>query len=245
MARQKARTHKESKEPPKGAPASRADRYRSIKKEVKIDGRTDGQKDYLSMIEDMDITICNGLAGTGKTLIAVGAALSLMSRFPEKYKRLIMVRPHVLVPGEDMGYLPGDIDEKMKPFVAPMFDSLDYFLNKGEIASFVETGTIDVIPIAYMRGRTFNNSIIIFDEAQNSRWEHMKMFLTRIGFNTKAIIEGDVTQSDLPKETRDNNGLLVAAQRLGDVEGIGVINLEKTDVVRSPIVKRILSAIED
>ena len=143
-----------------------------------------------------------------------------------------------------MGYLPGDIDEKMKPFVAPMFDSLNFFLNQGEMQTLIDSGTIEVIPIAFMRGRTFNNAIIIFDEAQNSRWSHMKMFLTRIGFNTKAIVEGDITQSDLPREHQEDNGLLVAAARLEGIKGIGLVSLEQEDIVRSPIVRRILERLE-
>jgi phosphate starvation-inducible protein PhoH and related proteins len=218
--------------------------YRTIRRPINIEPRTDGQAEYIDCIDNNEIVICNGLAGTGKTLIAVGHALRLMHEHPLKYKRLIMVRPYIHAQGEDMGYLPGDIDEKMKPFVAPMFDSLDYFLNKGEIQGLVDSGTIEVIPIAYMRGRTFNNSIIIFDEAQNSRWNHMKMFLTRIGFNTKAIIEGDVSQSDLDEDVRGDNGLLVSAEKLEGVRGIGVVNLTQQDVVRSPIVRRILDKLE-
>lgn len=222
----------------------RVNKYRTVKREVSIKPKTEGQEHYLSLIEEKDVVICNGLAGTGKTLLAVGAALNLMSQHPNKYRKLIMVRPYVTVEGENMGFLPGDIDDKMRPFVAPMFDSLNFFLNQGEIQSLTDTGTIEVIPIGFMRGRTFNNAIIIFDEAQNSRWSHMKMFLTRIGFSSKAIIEGDVTQSDLPFEFKEDNGLLVAAARLEGVEGIGIISLEQEDVVRSPIVKRILERLE-
>lgn len=227
---------------PKKPRENKAIKHRSIKREIKIEPRTDGQVEYSEAILNNDIVICNGYAGTGKTLCAVGMALSLMSKYPHKYNKLIMVRPYLMVSGEDMGFLPGDIDDKMKPFVAPMFDSLNFFLSQGEIASLVDSGTIEVIPIGYMRGRTFNNSIIIFDEAQNSRWEHMKMFLTRIGFNTKAIVEGDVTQSDLGKHCE--NGLTIAAVKLHGVEGVATISLTKQDVVRSPIVKRILERLE-
>ena len=222
----------------------KTNRWRTIKKEIEVEPRTDGQAKYIDLIEDNEIVICNGLAGTGKTLLAVGQALSLMQRYPNRYKKLIMVRPHVHIEGEDMGFLPGDINDKMRPFIAPMYDSLGFWLNQGEIQTLVDSGTIEVIPVAYMRGRTFNNAVIIFDEAQNSRWAHMKMFLTRIGFNTKAIVEGDISQSDLPPEHRENNGLLVAGARLSNVKGVGTVSLERDDIVRSPIVRRILDKLE-
>jgi len=213
---------------------------RTVKRRVEFEPKTEGQEIYLEAIEDNDVVFCSGLAGSGKSLLAVGMALRLMYDYPDKYKKIVMVRPYVAVQGEDMGYLPGDIDEKMAPFLAPLVDSLDFFLNKGEIASLKDSGSIEVIPIGFMRGRTLSNCVIIFDEAQNSTWEQMKMFLTRIGFNAKAIIEGDITQSDLPDAMRHENGLLVGAAKLEGVDGIDVVYLESEDVVRSPIVKRML-----
>ena len=218
----------------------KADKYRKIKKEIRLEPRTKGQSKYISLIENNEITICNGPAGSGKTLLAVGSALRLMEKYPNKYRRLIMVRPYVHVQGEDMGYLPGGVDEKMAPFVMPMFDSLDFFLSQSEILTLKDSNTIEIIPVAYLRGRTLNNAIVIFDEAQNSRWEHMRMFLTRIGFDTKAIVEGDISQSDLVDKYKSENGLVVAGSRLEGVKGVGIISLEREDVVRSPIVRRIL-----
>lgn len=219
-------------------------KQRKIRKPVKVKPRCEAQAQYCDMIENNDVTICNGLAGTGKTLLAVGMALKLMHENPDVYKKLIMVRPYVHVEGEGMGFLPGDIDDKMSPFTAPMFDSLECFLDRSVIDGLKDSGAIEVCPVAYMRGRTFNNAIIIFDEAQNSRWEHMKMFLTRIGFKSKAIIEGDSTQSDLDKKHQDDNGLIQAVERLHGVEGIATIRMGKGDIQRSPVVKRILERLE-
>lgn len=217
---------------------------RGPKREVCVTPKTKGQARYIESVELNDVTICDGAAGSGKTLMAVAMALKLLSENPAKYTRIIMVRPAIVVKGEDMGYLPGDADDKMRPFIAPMMDSLSYFLNQGEIQSLFDSGAIDVIPVAYMRGRTLNNCILIFDEAQNSRWEHMKMILTRIGFNCKTIIEGDVTQSDLDGVNAQNNGLKLAFQKLQGIDGIGLVKLETTDVVRSPIVRRILERLD-
>lgn len=217
---------------------------RGPKRDIEVKAKTKGQESYIESIQNNDVTICDGAAGSGKTLMAVAMALKLLSENPHKYNRIIMVRPAIVVKGEDMGYLPGDADDKMRPFIAPMMDSLGYYMNQGEIQSLFDSGAIDVIPVAYMRGRTLNNCILIFDEAQNSRWEHMKMMLTRIGFNCKTIIEGDVTQSDLDGVNAQNNGLKLAFQKLQGVEGIGLIKLETTDVVRSPIVRRILERLD-
>lgn len=227
----------------------RQNKRRTVRKPIEnLEARTEGQKAYLDLIRSCDAVICDGPAGTGKTLLAVGAALDLMHNFPEKYRRLIMVRPAITVRDEEIGFLPGDIDDKMRPFMAPIMDSMSYFLQQSEIASLLETGVIEVIPISYMRGRTFNNCILIFDEAQNSTPEQMKMVLTRIGFSSKIIIEGDVSQSDLDSwEARSKNGLRDAIHRFGHptvLEGFGVAELESKDVVRSPVVRRLLTRYE-
>lgn len=213
------------------------------KADIHVFAKTNGQQHYIDLIEDNDLVICNGRAGTGKTLIAVGMALKFLKDYPETYNRIVMVRPAVTVQGEQLGYLPGGIDEKMDPFVAPMIDSMKYFLDAGSIVGLVDGDALEIIPLAYMRGRTFNNTIIIFDEAQNATVEQMKMFLTRIGFNTKAIIEGDTTQSDLPSNDR-HNGLVDAMDRLEGLDGVGIIELTSQDIVRSPIVQRVLSRYE-
>lgn len=219
-------------------------RYRCIKKSISIEPKTPGQAVYLNSINTNDITICNGVAGTGKTLLAVGAALKLMHEHPEIYSKLIMIRPYVGVPGEDIGYLPGDANDKLKPFMVPLYDSLGQLLTTSEIQSMSERGVMEVIPVTFMRGRTLANCVIIFDEAQNSRWEHMKMFLTRIGFNAKVIIEGDISQSDLDRQHKESNGLKLAIDKLSGVQGLQVVNLVTSDIVRSPIVKRILEKLE-
>lgn len=208
--------------------------------QVEVLAKTEGQSYYIKSIEDNDVIICDGKAGTGKTLIAVGMAIKLLRDYPETYNRIIMVRPAVTVQGEDLGYLPGGIDEKMHPFIMPMLDSMRYFLDEGAMSSMIGNGALEIIPVAYMRGRTLNNTIVIFDEAQNSTTSQMKMFLTRLGFNSKAIIEGDVSQSDLSGEDKTHNGLSDVMKRLDNVEGVAVIKLTADDIVRSPIVARIL-----
>lgn len=210
------------------------------KKQINIEPRTDGQAIYIELIEKNDIIICNGKAGTGKTLLAVGMALRLLKEQPDKYSRIIMVRPAVTVKGEDLGFLPGDIEDKMKPFMMPMIDSLKYFMLNSDIMTMMDIGVIEISPISHMRGRTFNNCIIIFDEAQNSTFSQMKMVVTRIGFNTKLIIEGDVTQSDLDMGDIQNNGLRDALTRFRNIEGVGICVLDTKDIIRSPILNRII-----
>jgi phosphate starvation-inducible PhoH-like protein len=210
------------------------------KKQINIEPRTDGQETYVEQIKIQDITICNGKAGTGKTLLAVGMALKLLQERPDKYNRIVMVRPAVTVKGEDLGFLPGDLEDKMKPFMMPMIDSLKFFMMNSDVISLMETGVIEISPISHMRGRTFNNCIIIFDEAQNSTFSQMKMVVTRIGFNTKLIIEGDVSQSDLDLTENQSNGLRDAMVRFKGVDGVGICILNTRDIVRSPILNRII-----
>jgi len=171
-------------------------------------------------------------------------ALYLLKERPDKYTRIIMVRPAVTVKGEDLGFLPGDIDDKMKPFMMPMIDSLKFFIMNSDVLGLMDSGIIEISPISHMRGRTFNNCIIIFDEAQNSTVSQMKMVVTRIGFNTKLIIEGDVTQSDLDTVDGASNGLQDAMNRFEGVDGVGVCSLGSKDIVRSPILNRIIDTYE-
>ena len=221
------------------------EKARRFNSTINVVPKTDGQEDYIDLIEYEDITICNGKAGTGKTLLSIGMALKLLKEFPAKYKRIVMVRPAVTVMGEDLGHLPGDLDSKMQPFMLPMIDSLKYYLQNSDYLTMMENGTLEISPIAYMRGRTFNNCIIIFDEAQNSTVAQMKMVITRIGFNTKLIIEGDVTQSDLQGDSGFNNGLRDAMTRFEGVEGVGVCHLKNRDILRSPILARLLRTYEE
>ncbi len=208
-----------------------------------VTGKTKGQKQYLQSINDNEITICSGFAGTGKTLLAVGMAMGLYQK-DESYSKILIVRPAIEACNEKLGFLPGGINEKMRPLIQPIVDSLRFFIkDEGYLSTLLpnELGQspIEISSLAYMRGRTFNNCIVVFDEAQNSSPQQMKLFLTRIGDNCKVIIEGDVTQSDLSDDPKEN-GLWDAINRLRGVKGIGIVALEKRDIVRSPIVARIL-----
>ena len=211
------------------------------KKQVKIEPRTDGQASYVIAKKQINSLLITGKAGTGKTLLAVGMALNLLRERPDKYTRIVMVRPAVTVKGEDLGFLPGDIEDKMKPFMMPMIDSLKFFMLNSDVMTLMDSGVVEISPISHMRGRTFNNCIIIFDEAQNSTFSQMKMVVTRIGFNTKLIIEGDVTQSDLDSGDMQNNGLRDAMTRFKGVDGVGICTLGSEDIVRSPILHRIIA----
>jgi phosphate starvation-inducible PhoH-like protein len=223
---------------------------KSKKKEVKppepktVRPKTKGQEAYLEAIRNNDIVICDGKAGTGKTLLAVGQAIKYLREEPEKYRQIIMVRPAITACDEDLGHLPGELEAKMAPFVAPMVDSMKLFLNGSEVDHYLRTKTVDIWPIAYMRGRTLNDCIAIFDEAQNSTSKQMKMFLTRIGRNCKAIIEGDVSQSDLHGRDKTNNGLRDIMSRLDGMQGVATIYLGGQDIVRSEIVSRVLERYE-
>lgn len=208
-----------------------------------VTGKTKGQKQYIQSINDNEITICSGFAGTGKSLIAIGMAMGLYQK-DESYSKILIVRPAIEACNEKLGYLPGGINEKMRPLIQPIVDSLRFFIkDEGYLSTLlpsdISTGPIEISSLAYMRGRTFNNCIVIFDEAQNSSHSQMKLFLTRIGKNCKVIIEGDVTQSDISPRMEDN-GLYDAIKRLQGVKGIGIVALEKQDIVRSAIVARIL-----
>ncbi len=241
MARKKIYKREQPAKPERKYPkTTKTKRYR----EINVNAKTNGQQEYLELIEDMDVIVCNGQAGTGKTLLAVGMALKMLKERPDVYKRIVMIRPAVTVKGEELGFLPGDIDEKMKPFMMPMLDSLKFFLTTSEWQGLIDNGTIEISHISHMRGRTFNNCLMIFDEAQNSTISQMKMVVTRMGFSSKLIIEGDVTQSDLCGDDQTNNGLRDAMLRFVNVDGIGVVKLTTADVVRSPILQRILKTYE-
>jgi phosphate starvation-inducible PhoH-like protein len=220
-------------------------RAKSKSTDLIVSARTDGQKEYLRAMENSDIIICNGKAGTGKTLMAVGYALQCLIYEPSKYKKIVMVRPAVTACDEDLGFLPGELEDKMAPFVAPMTDSMLFYLNNGKVDYMLRKGEVEIWPIAYMRGRTLNDCVAIFDEAQNSTLNQMKMFLTRIGRNCKTIIEGDVTQSDLKGEDKRTNGLLDISRRLQGIDGVSIIKLSDSDIVRSKLVSKVLERYED
>lgn len=221
-----------------------ANKYRRIRKPIVIEAKTEGQRNYLENIDLNDITICNGPAGTGKSICAIARALQYYQEAPETYKKIIIVRPAIQACDEDLGYLPGDVQEKMGPYLGPIVYSMQKFMDVSAIQELFHTGIIEVMPIAFMRGITFNNCVVVFDESQNSTIEQMKLFLTRIGEDCKAIVEGDVTQSDLHGSSKENNGLKDAMKRLKGVEGIGIVQLAAVDIVRSKVVARILEKYE-
>jgi len=197
------------------------------------------QKSYIEAIRNFDIVFGIGPAGTGKTYLAMAMAVSALTK--KKVDRIILTRPAVEA-GEALGFLPGDLAEKVNPYLRPLYDALHDMMNFEKAASLMQQGVIEVAPLAFMRGRTLNDSFVILDEAQNSTTEQMKMFLTRIGFNSKAVITGDITQSDLPKNRA--SGLIEAKEILSDIDGIKFIFFSKRDVVRHKLVQKIINAYE-
>ncbi|MHB8961766.1 MAG: PhoH family protein [Saccharofermentanales bacterium] len=204
-----------------------------------IRSKTIGQKTYVKAIETSDVTFAIGPAGTGKTFLAVAMAVNAFRS--RQVSRIILTRPAVEA-GEKLGFLPGDLQNKVDPYMKPLYDSLNELMGTENYLKNMEKGTIEVSPLAYMRGRTLDDAFIILDEAQNTTPEQMKMFLTRIGFNSKAVVTGDITQIDLPSNQKC--GMIEATSILSDVDGISIITLTEKDVVRSGIVQRIIRAYE-
>ena len=202
-----------------------------------VNARTNGQKKYLEAVTENDIVFAIGPAGTGKTYQAVAMAVSALKS--KAVDRIIITRPAVEA-GERLGFLPGDLKEKVDPYLTPLYDALNDMIPQDKLKTYLDQRTIEIAPLAYMRGRTLHNSFIILDEAQNATPMQMKMFLTRLGVTSKAIITGDVTQIDLPKH--DKSGLIDAAQILKKVDGISFIYFDETDVVRHTLVKNIIKA---
>jgi phosphate starvation-inducible PhoH-like protein len=199
--------------------------------------KTIGQKQYINRIRKSDIVFGIGPAGTGKTYLAVVLAVSALKE--GKVKRIVLTRPAVEA-GESLGFLPGDLQEKVDPYLRPLYDALNDVLGPEQVAKSLERGLIEIAPLAYMRGRTLDDAFIILDEAQNSTPEQMKMFLTRLGFGSKMVITGDVTQIDLPRGKK--SGLIEAQRILKEVEEIGFIYFSEQDVVRHTLVQRIIVA---
>ncbi|HSU53709.1 MAG TPA: PhoH family protein [Candidatus Dormibacteraeota bacterium] len=216
------------------------DRIQTSEKKPGVTAKTVGQKKYLDAIRHHDVTFGVGPAGTGKTYLAVAMALAALRE--GSVSRLILTRPAVEA-GEALGFLPGDLYEKIMPYLRPLHDALHDMLPAEEIQKHTERGTIEIAPLAYMRGRTLNNAFIILDEAQNSTTEQMFMFLTRLGINSRAVITGDETQIDLPAQKR--SGLLEAHRILRHTEGIAIVEFTKRDIVRHPLVQRIIAAYEE
>jgi len=197
------------------------------------------QQSYIQAIRSHDIVFGIGPAGTGKTYLAMAMAIRALQE--RQVKRIIMTRPAVEA-GERLGFLPGDLAEKINPYLRPLYDALHDMMEPGRIAALIERGTIEVAPLAFMRGRTLNDSFVVLDEAQNTTPEQMKMFLTRLGFDSKTVITGDVTQIDLPGGTR--SGLRHAERVLSKIKGIEFIYFSHADVVRHPLVQQIVLAYE-
>jgi len=206
----------------------------------KISGRGKSQQQYLEQIKSHDLTIGVGPAGTGKTYLAVSSAVDALEN--DLVDRLILVRPAVEA-GERLGFLPGDLSQKIDPYLRPMYDALFEMMGQQKVAKCIERNIIEIAPLAYMRGRTLNDAFIILDEAQNTTIDQMKMFLTRIGFGSKAVVTGDISQVDLPRDK--TSGLRHALKILTDIDDVGVTCFQKGDIVRHPLVKKIVHAYEE
>ena len=218
-----------SKDGPSGRPSQGPRR--------RVNPKSPNQKKYLELIDQNDIVLGVGPAGTGKTYLAMAQAVSYL--LAKKVSRIILARPAVEA-GEKLGFLPGDLAEKVNPYLRPLYDALYDMLDTDKAGRLVERGTIEVAPLAFMRGRTLNDAFVILDEAQNTTSEQMKMFLTRLGFGSKAVVNGDITQIDLPNPKL--SGLVEALKIVRDIEGIGIIHFDERDVVRHKLVQQIVKA---
>ena len=227
----------------KGADLSLSDLFASSitvsSKKRPVVPKTPAQLDYINAIKGHDIVVGIGPAGTGKTYLAMAMAINSLLR--KQVSRVILTRPAVEA-GERLGYLPGDMYEKINPYLRPLYDALYDMMSVSQANRYIEQGTIEIAPLAFMRGRTLNDAFIILDEAQNTTSEQMKMYITRLGYNSKTVLTGDVTQIDLPKGRQ--SGLVEAQEVLGDIEGIKVVYFSERDVVRHKLVKKIVKAYE-
>ncbi len=208
--------------------------------ERRVYPKTQNQADYIAMLRKHDMVLCTGPAGSGKTYLAIAEALRLV--LSKQYTGMVLTRP-VVEAGESLGYLPGDLEQKISPYLRPLYDAMEMVLPRETVTRLVESRIIETAPLAYMRGRTFCNKILILDEAQNTTQEQMKMFLTRMGSGSKVFITGDVTQIDLPR--RVESGLVQALAVLSRISEIGIMRMNGEDVVRNALVKKIVKAYEN
>jgi phosphate starvation-inducible PhoH-like protein len=206
----------------------------------RVKPKSQNQRRYLDAIERFDLVFGVGPAGTGKTYLAMAQAVSYL--LAKKVTRIVLARPAVEA-GEKLGFLPGDLQEKVNPYLRPLYDALYDMIDTERASRLLERGTIEVAPLAFMRGRTLNDAFVILDEAQNTTSEQMKMFLTRLGFGSKAVVTGDITQIDLPAPR--SSGLVAALKIVKDIEGIGFIYFDDRDVVRHPLVQQIVKAYDE
>ncbi len=202
--------------------------------------RTEGQKKYIDAMRGNSIVFSIGPAGTGKTYLAVAIAVSSLKK--SKIRRIVLARPAVEA-GEKLGFLPGDLQEKVNPYLRPLYDAMDDMMDFDEVRRSLSRGVVEIVPLAFMRGRTLNDAFVILDEAQNSTSKQMKMFLTRLGENTKAVVAGDITQTDLPDT--EKSGLRQAWDLLKGIKDIGFVELTKADIVRHRLVQNIVTAYEE
>ncbi|MCP4641463.1 MAG: phosphate starvation-inducible protein PhoH [bacterium] len=212
---------------------------RALRRDMRIKPRTRGQADYLDAIRTHGVTLAIGPAGTGKTFLAMAAAVSALLN--KEVNRVILTRPAVEA-GESLGFLPGDLQQKVNPYLRPLYDALYAMVDVERVRRFIDREMIEVAPLAFMRGRTLGNAFVILDEAQNTTNEQMKMFLTRLGEGSRAVVTGDVTQVDLPKNVP--SGLVTAKRILASTDGIAIVSLTRADVVRHPLVQNIVDAYE-
>jgi phosphate starvation-inducible PhoH-like protein len=201
--------------------------------------RTENQKKYIQNIHDNVITFCQGVAGSGKTHLAVGLGLEYL--LTNKVKKIIVTRP-VLEAGEKIGYLPGTAEEKLHPYLLPIIDEINYFISASHHASLRLNNKIEIVPLGLMRGRNFHNCFIVADECQNASYDQLKMLLTRVGLDSKMVLTGDIAQSDLARNLR--GGFISMINLLSEISGIGLSKLDNTDIVRNPIIAKILDRLE-